>query len=90
MTTLVNYIAASEYCVVYHIKITELEELGKKHIALQDRLSLVKARIMNRLVGDIDYFPFPRKFMEQQDINISPITRDQERQMLYRAKKLMI
>lgn len=38
--------------------------MAKSTIALNDRLSVIKLRIQNKMVDDIDYFTFPKRFLE--------------------------
>jgi len=47
------------------IDVNELMELCTNDIALQDRVKTVKLRIKNNLVDDIDYFTFPKRWLEQ-------------------------
>ena len=40
--------------------------LAKDIIALKDRLNLIKLRIKNKQVDDLDYFTFPDRFLEHR------------------------
>ena len=51
------------------ISISDLLNLSKNIIALQDRLKRVKLRIKNHLVDDLDYFTFPKKIMLSNLLN---------------------
>ena len=44
----------------------DLESLGKDEMALRDRLDIIKSRIRNKMVDDIDYFTFPKKLLQIQ------------------------
>ena len=54
---------ASTPCVILSLKASDLEDLGKDIIALKDRLDVIKLRIKYKLVDDIDYFPFPKRYL---------------------------
>lgn len=68
-TSLLNYIVCSKNVVIYTISIEELIHLSKKIIPLRDRLEKIKLRIQNHEVDDLDYFTFPKKFMEKNLVN---------------------
>lgn len=57
--SLINLYAASPHCVIQFIKARDLEKLGEEIIPLNDRLNIIKLRIQNGEVDDIDYFTFP-------------------------------
>ena len=63
--SLVNLYAATP-CVILFIKASDLEALGKEIIALKDRLNIIKLRIKNRHVDDIDYFTFPKRLLQTE------------------------
>lgn len=58
--SLVNYYVESCNCVIDMIDVKDLEQLGEEMLALYDRLDLIKLKIQNKLVNDIDYFKFPK------------------------------
>jgi hypothetical protein len=57
--SLINLYASSPHCIIQFIKAKDLEKLGQEIISLNDRLSVIKLRIQNKEVDDIDYFTFP-------------------------------
>ena len=61
--SLVNFYAASPNCRIDFIEASDLENLGKEIIALNDRLNVIKLRIKNKMVDDIDYFTFPKQYL---------------------------
>ena len=54
---------ASNSCVVYYISVKDLEALGKQIIALGDALTLIKLKIENKMLADIDFFTFPKRYL---------------------------
>lgn len=64
-TPLVDYYANSKPAVLYFVDVADLEARAKNVLALKHRLDIVKLRIKSKLVGDIDYFKYPRRFLEQ-------------------------
>lgn len=63
--SLVNFYASSKKCIILMIKVDDLEQLAKETIVLNDRLNVIKLRIKNKFVDDIDYFTYPKRFLEQ-------------------------
>lgn len=63
--SLVNLYAAS-VCTIQFIKTKDLEDLGKRNVALKERLNVIKLKIENSLVGDIDYFTFPKRLLQSE------------------------
>ena len=61
--SMVNFYAASPNCIINTINAKDLENLGKEIIPLNDRLNVIKLRIQNKLVDDIDYFTFPKRLL---------------------------
>lgn len=66
-----NFYANSKYVVVYRIKIADLLKLGKKDICINDNLNIVKLRIEKNKVDNLDYFPFPKKHLMKNNINLT-------------------
>lgn len=63
--SLVNYYASSKKVAVDFISANDLEDMARQTIALNDRLSVIKLRIKNKMVDDIDYFTYPKRLLEQ-------------------------
>lgn len=63
-TSLVDFYANSNKCIVYQINSQDLVDLARDNIDIKDRLNTVKLRIKNNMVDDIDYFTFPKKYLE--------------------------
>ena len=63
--SVINLYAATP-CTILFIKASDLEDLGKEIIALKDRLDIIKLRIKNRQVDDIDYFTFPKRLLQSE------------------------
>ena len=57
--------------VVYRIPIKDLLKLAKENIDINDKLNIVKLRIEKKQVGNIDYFPFPKKHLLKNNINLT-------------------
>lgn len=57
-----TYYANSEYCTMNFIQLKDLLELSKSCIPLKDRINLIKERIKNRHVDDIDFQTYPSKY----------------------------
>ena len=89
-TSLVDFYANSSKCVVYQIDSKDLIDLAKDNIDVKDRLNTVKLRIKNNLVDDIDYFTFPKKYLEYnlQDMTDRDIKKD--RKAYIKSKRVMI
>ena len=64
-TSLVDYYASSKHVSVYKIDVTDLEKAAENSIQLRNNLDIVKLRIKNNHVGDIDYFKYPKRFLEK-------------------------
>lgn len=73
--SLVNFYASSKSTIIDQIHIDDLLNLGKDIQALSDRLDIIKLRIQNKLVDDIDYFTFPMRFLEQLNEQKTELTR---------------
>ena len=54
-----DFYASSNQVVIYQINTEDLFTLAKDNIQISDRLKIVKLRIKNKHVDDIDYFTFP-------------------------------
>lgn len=61
--SIVNFYAASRKVIIDTISVHDLEKLAKEIIVLNDRLNIIKLRIKNKSVDDIDYFTFPKRFL---------------------------
>ena len=61
---MVNYYACSKKCVIDYIEVEDLENLAKEIIPLNDRLNIIKLRINNKELDDIDYFTYPKRHLE--------------------------
>jgi len=72
------------------ISISDLLNLSKNIIALQDRLKRVKLRIKNHLVDDLDYFTFPKKIMLSNLLNKTDEEIINERRKYNSNKRIMI
>ena len=64
--SILNFYAASPTCIIDVIHVKELEELARDIIPLNDRLNVIKLRIKNKHVDDIDYFTFPKKMLQNE------------------------
>ena len=51
------------------LKASDLEELGVDNIDIKDRIDIAKLRIKNNEVDEIDYFTFPKKYLEINLVN---------------------
>ena len=72
-TSLVNYFACSRHVSVYKLDIKDLEEASKTSIGLRDRLQFIRLRIKRKHVGDIDYFKYPKRFLESRVAKINDL-----------------
>lgn len=61
--SLINFYASSKKVVIEFISVDDLLNLTKDIIALNDRINVIKLRIQNKNVDDIDYFTFPKHFL---------------------------
>ena len=57
--------------VVYRIKIDNLWKLAKSDMDINDNLKIVKLRIEKNKVDNLDYFPFPKKHLMKNNINLT-------------------
>ena len=76
--------------MVFIIKAEDLEELAKKNMRIKDKLQIAKLRVENKLVDDLDYFTFPKKYLEK---NLQDKTRQDlliQRKKYSQAKETMI
>ena len=81
---------ASTACIIHFIKASDLENLGKEIFDLKDRLKVIKLRIKNKMVDDIDYFTFPKRHL-QNEINKKSVKHMNLFGQNYRAsKKVML
>ena len=88
--SLVNFYASTSHCVIDYIHVDDLENLAKDIIVLQDRINLIKLRIQSGQVDDIDYFTFPKRFLQQSMENQTELERRIKVQNYLKAKKTMI
>ena len=51
------------------LKASDLDELGVQNMEIKDRLDIAKLRIKNNEVDEIDYFTFPKKYLEMNLVN---------------------
>lgn len=75
---------------VYLISIDDLEKFAQNNFAVKNRLKLVKLRIKAKQVGDIDYFKYPKRFLETTVEKMSQKDIDQYRTKQIQAKERMI
>jgi len=61
---LLDMYADTKVAKLFCLNANELIELSEKSMSLMDRINTVKLKITGRLVDDIDYFPFPKKYLE--------------------------
>ena len=55
---------AATPCVIHSINAKDLEDLAQEDMWIKDRLQLIKVKIEKNLVDDIDYFTFPKRFLQ--------------------------
>jgi len=87
--SLVSYTVCSPILKIAKINIDELKALAKKNIELGDRLETIIERVRKNLVGDIDFFPFPKKYLENSLLNKSDQKLQEERSAFMQKKKVM-
>ena len=87
---MVNFYASSQDCVILSIDIADIESLAKENIVLNDRLSVIKIRIKNKAVDDIDYFTYPKRFLESNVENQTELSRQLKIARYVKAKNTMI
>ena len=51
------------------LKASDLDELGVANMQIKDRVDIAKLRIKNNEVDEIDYFTFPKKYLEMNLVN---------------------
>ena len=84
---ILDFFANSVVTKLYCLKADDLMKLGC--ISLQDKIRTTKVRVTQNLVDDIDYFPFPKKYLES---NVQFKTNEdfrQERKNYAEKKKIM-
>lgn len=63
-TTRVTYIASSKVVTVGLIKVSDLKALSQENQNLYDTMKKVKLKVEENLVDEIDFFTFPKKYLE--------------------------
>ena len=61
-----SFYVISDECHVDYISVTDLEKIKENCLDLNDTLKLLKHRIKQHQVNDLDYFPFP--YYRQLDV----------------------
>ena len=76
--SLINLYASSPHCIIQFIKAKDLEMLGQEILPLNDKLNIIKLRIQNKEVDDIDYFTFPMHVLmnELNDLELTESQRE--------------
>lgn len=69
ITSLVSYRVISKRCQIEFISTKDLQKLSSHFVEIHDALNIGIQRIKNSLVDDIDYFLFPKKYLEQKNNN---------------------
>ena len=69
---MVSYIACSKKTMVFSLNSKDLIELGQSNYKIKDKIDIALLRIKNNLVDKLDYFTFPRKYLEK---NLEKYTR---------------
>jgi len=68
-TSLLTFKAAEKNTMLLKLKASDLEDLGVANMEIKDRLDIAKLRIKNNEVDEIDYFTFPKKYLEMNLVN---------------------
>ena len=68
-TSLLTFKAAQKNTILFKLKASDLESLAVNNIEIKDRLEIAKLRIKNNEVDEIDYFTFPKKYLEVNLVN---------------------
>lgn len=88
--TLLDYVANSRFTVLYKIDRDDLDREAQNCLVLKNRLQIVRLRIKNKEVGDLDYFKFPKRYLDCAFLDQT----DEDHQMLRHkqviAKRRMI
>ena len=81
-TSLLTFKAAEKNTILLKLKASELEELGVNNYEIKDRVDIAKLRIKNKEVDEIDYFTFPKKYLEMNLVNQTRLDMVQKRRHL--------
>ena len=71
--SLVSFYSPDKKTVVGFISVKNLLALGSQNPAIKDILNEVKFKVVHNLVDDIDFFPFPLKYLEGLNLAKKPI-----------------
>lgn len=68
-TSLLTFKAAEKNTIMLKLKASDLEDLAISNLEIKDRLEIAKLRIKKNEVDEIDYFTFPKKYLEMNLVN---------------------
>lgn len=64
--SLVTYIALSSPCIIYNIDAKDLSNLANDLVNLAKKLNVIKIKLKNKLLTDIDFKTFPRRYLQSE------------------------
>jgi hypothetical protein len=89
-TSLLTYKAAARDTVLLKLKASDLEDLGKISYKIADKVNIAKLRIKSDEVDEIDYFTFPKKYLEINLVNQTRKDMFNYRKNLREKKAIMV
>jgi hypothetical protein len=88
--SLVTYKASAKNTIILKMNVAELQALGVNNLTIKDKVDIAKLRVINHEVDEIDYFTFPKKYLEVMLVNQSRQDMVKMRQHLAKQKKIMV
>ena len=89
-TSLINFKASEKNTILLKLKASDLEDLGVKNYQIKYKVEIAKLRIKNNAVDEIDYFTFPKKYLEVNLVNQTRKDMAIKRQNQCEKKAIMI
>ena len=68
-TSLLSFKASEKNTIMLKLKASDLDKLSKNNFDIKDKVEIAKLRIENQEVDEIDYFTFPKKYLEVNLVN---------------------
>ncbi len=63
MTQLVDFVVISSTCRILTLDVSDLEDLATKYQEIKDKIQILKLRIQNDMVDNLDYQRFQKKYL---------------------------